>query len=607
MKTITLAIVSLLTIAFTNASAQSPSQLLWGDTHLHTSYSMDAYLFGNKTADPDTAYRYAKGLPVIHPGHRARIQIDTPLDFLVVADHSEYLGMLLKLGQGDELLNSTEVGSKLIQDMKDGKGAQLFRGIVAASNSGKMEDSPLYGLGTPEVVNTIWKELIDAAERHNDPGNFTALLGWEWSSLIDGANLHRVVLTDASTSEAEKFVPFSSLDSQHPEDLWGWMDKTATKNEIDFLAIPHNSNISKGRMFSDYDSQGELLSKEYLSTRQAWEPVAEVTQIKGDSETHPELSPNDPFADFENYRFLIDMRPDTQKISQVDKAGYVRSALQSGLQWQQKLNSNPFKLGMIGSTDSHTGIPAAEESNYHGKFVKDATPEGMDWKGSRKGGPTGWDRSASGLAAVWAEANTREAIFAAFKRREVYATTGPRIGLRLFGGWNFKAADAKPSKLVAAGYKKGVPMGGDLIASDKKTAPGFLLHAIKDPNGANLDRAQIVKSATTADGQIIETIYDAALSSSERRAADGSVAVVGNTVDSKSASYTNTIGASELTTFWQDPDFDPDQYAFYYLRVLQIPTPRHTLFDEIALQQDKPALDSIQERAYSSPIWYSPN
>ncbi len=581
-------------------------QLLWGDTHLHTNYSFDAFLFMNRTADPDTAYRYAKGLPVVHPYHKARIQIDTPLDFLVVSDHAEMMAVPKRIFEGDKTIGETDFGKFATNLISKGKGHEVFSALVAAGTSG---DSKVIDELSTDVIRTPpWKTITESADRHNEPNKFTALIGWEWSSIPDAANLHRIVFLDKGAKTAQQFLPYSSTESTNPEDLWAWLEKTSASTGAEFVAIPHNMNISKGRMFPLIDSFGKPVSKEYAELRSKWEPVAEVTQIKGDSETHPLLSPEDEFADFETYRFLIDTRPDTDKTASVTPGDYARGALLRGMSLQTQLGANPFKFGMIGATDSHTSIPSAEEKNFHGKMSVDSTPENKSQPRIGKKGATGWDMSASGLAAVWARENTREAIVEAFKSKEVYATSGPRIKVRFFAGWNFRAKDARVKNLADTGYSKGVPMGSDLSDAPKGKAPTFLIQAAKDPADANLDRIQIVKGWIDENGKPNEKVYDVAASDGRKAKDDKKIAAVGNTVDLDTGIYTNDIGASELATTWKDPDFDSDRPAFYYARVLQIPTPRHSLYDAIALQQEavKGKDKTIQERAYTSPIWYTP-
>ncbi len=593
--------------AYTSAAAvqAEPSQVFWGDTHLHTSYSPDAYFFGNTTADPDTAYRYAQGFPVVHPYHRAKIQIGTPLDFLVVADHAEMMGVPLRLFQGDERLTKTATGKRFIAMLEAGQTQDMFFEFVGGIN----KNQPFDDLNGEDIRRSVWSDMVAITERHNAPGRFTSFIGWEWTSTPNGKNLHRVVFMPQGGDVAGKFIPYSSFDSDKPEDLWAWLEETSARTGATFTAIPHNSNISGGLMFNDVDSEGRPITAEYARTRMKWEQVIEVTQIKGDSETDPILSPNDEFADFEPFKHAID--PEALKSGHEAPVGpgdFARAALLRGLEIEAKVGANPYKFGMIGSTDSHTGMASAEEDNFHGKTAFDSTPENkfntfLGIKGF------GADMSAAGLAGVWAEANDRNALFEAFQRKEVYASTGPRIRVRFFGGWGYADRDAAKKNLAQIGYDSGVPMGGDLTRGPEGKAPRFLVYAIKDPRGANLDRIQMVKGWLTSNGTAQEKIYDIAWSDYREFRDDGALKPVGNTVDLATGAYTNAIGDAQLSVVWEDPDFDPALRAFYYLRVLQIPTPRHTLYDAIALgmnPNDTGHPPTIQERAYSSPIWYTP-
>ena len=621
---------------------ENPDQLLWGDTHLHTNISFDAYMFDNHSADADTAYRFAKGEPAIHPYHRAKVQLETPLDFLAVTDHAALLGVPYGLfTEEDPLLTETRLGRRLIE-LKD-KGEQrrafilLIRSMINAGMdaserppkigpltrlrwkiadlvrpANKMERDLRWVLSDPSLFQELagsdafrnhWQANIDAAERHNAPGKFTSLIGWEYSPAPDNATLHRVVLMSNAGDVARQFLPFSALDSDNPEDLWQWLDDTKIATGADFVAVPHNANISKGKMFARVTTAGDPIEEGYARQRARWEPVAEVTQIKGTSETHPILSPDDEFAGFELFRQLLEIRPDAPHTPTVTEADYVRSALKTGLEIDNEIGANPYKLGMIGATDGHTGLASAEEDNFMGKMARDSTPEN---KKQGLGRVSGWEMSASGLAAVWARENTREEIISAFKRREVYGTTGPRIAVRFFGGHGFEASDLAARDLGSIGYAKGVPMGGDLAASSE--APSFLVQAVKDPKGANLDRIQIIKGWLDADGKSHEKVFDVVWSGERARGGDDRLPPVGDTVDRKTAHYENSIGAPELTAVWRDPAFNADTRAFYYVRVLQIPTPRNSLYDSIALGEAPPEgyPQVLQERAYTSPIWYTP-
>jgi hypothetical protein len=584
--------------------------LLWGDTHQHTSNSFDVYLFGTPSSTPETAYRFAKGLPVINPTTGERWQLSRPLDFLVVADHAEALGSIPRLFNGDKNLTETKSGKVMLEigNEQSSKELQAVYELMVLAGSGmenehKLSAEQLYvDIHGGDKRQSAWEEYVDVADAHNEPGKFTTLIGWEWSSQPAGGNLHRVVFMPQGAEVAKKFLPFSSLESQDPEKLWQWLEARSNETGADFVAIPHNPNISIDQMFALNRMNGKPVDKEYAKTRMQWEPVVEVTQIKGDSETHPLLSPNDEFADFETYQFVL--TPDGRTPDPTE-ADYARSGLRRGLALAEQLGENPYKFGMIGSTDSHTGIPAVDETAFAGKGQHDSKPA-LRPHPTGLGSSKGWDMAAAGYVAVWAKDNTRKEIYNAFMRKEVYASTGPRITLRFFGGFDFKKRDLSDRSLLKAGYKKGVPMGGDLILPEGKVkAPRFLVSVMKDPEGANLDRIQIVKGWTTEDGKTLEKVYDVALSDGRT---DGSEKV-GNTVDLQTGKYTNSIGESQLKAYWVDPDFNPNQQAFYYVRVLEIPTPRYSLLDSIALNQDvqktnRPA--TLQERVYSSPIWFTP-
>jgi hypothetical protein len=614
--------------------SSAPTQVYFGDTHLHTSYSFDAFLNNNHSADPDTAYRWAKGQPVIHPYNRARVQLQTPLDFLVVSDHAEMLGVMKAVRNDSDLFVDLGLWASAkrwyamyqMNDAIDADTGMAFFGRFLprpAQGEGHVDPvaDPSNNIGsvaifgdTTAVGTAAWTDIVDTAKRHNDPGTFTSLIGWEWSSIPTGANLHRIVISPDGAEKSNQYLPFGSDQSQYPEDLWKWLGETQERTGARFLAIPHNSNISKGYMFDTTTLRGEEITADYATRRMAWEPVAEITQIKGDSETTSKLSPEDEFADFETYEHYIQNGVVDYVASAAD---YIRPALKRGLSIEQKVGVNPYKFGLIGSTDAHSGLSSSEENNFWGKMAKDSTPETKSRPGDNPETRDGWNMSASGVAAVWAPENTREAIYAAFKRKEVYATTGPRMRVQLFAGWSFPEGAAEADNFAAIGYSYGVPMGSDLTATaeldqegdqEREQAPSFLLRAVKDPVEANLERAQIVKGWVDANGVEHEQIYNVAWSGDRQLDADGRLPAVGNTVDLTSGRYSNSIGQAEFALKWTDPDFDPQHSAFYYARILQIPTPRNALFDARALGLDKPPKgpSTIQERAYTSPIWYQP-
>jgi len=618
--------IAVASLAAADDKSAASTQVYFGDTHLHSSYSFDAFLNNNHSADPDTAYRWAKGQPVIHPYNRARVQIQTPLDFLVVSDHAEMLGVMKAVRNDSDLFADLGLWAslkrwyamRLMNNAIDtDTGFEFFGRFlpVAAQGEGHVDpvadpsnnigDVDIFG-DTTAVGTAAWTDIVASAERHNNPGTFTSLIGWEWSSIPSGANLHRIVISPDGAEKSNQYLPFGSNQSQYPEDLWQWLGDTQERTGARFLAIPHNSNISKGYMFDTTTLRGEEITADYATRRMAWEPVAEITQIKGDSETSSSLSPEDEFADFEGYEHYIQNGPINYVATAAD---YIRPALKRGLAIEQKVGVNPYKFGLIGSTDSHSGLSSSEENNFWGKMAKDSTPETKSRPGADSALRDGWNMSASGVAAVWAAENTREAIYAAFKRKEVYATSGPRMRVQLFAGWSFPDGAAEADDFAAIGYSNGVPMGSDLAATGRTDqAPSFLLRAVKDPLEANLDRAQIVKGWVDAGGVEHEQVYNVAWSGERQLDADGHLPAVGNTVDLESARYSNSIGQAEFALQWTDPDFDPQHSAFYYARILQIPTPRNALFDARALGLDKPPKgpSTIQERAYTSPIWYQP-
>ena len=611
----------LLAVTLASFSQAEDRQLLWGDTHLHTTYSSDAFANNNLTATPDMAYRFAKGAPVVHGWDGRRVQLETPLDFLVVSDHAELMGVIRSVYYDGvtrddlSLIDSAKawIATAILRDAVDQQTARnLFLGVLpeptddfaAAARDWDADVGWIPDL--PAVEADAWKAITDAADAHNAPGDFTALIGWEYSAIPGGANLHRVVIGDIDAQTAQTFVPYGLDNSSFPEDLWEWLESTAKSTGGTFLAIPHNSNISKGIMFDLTSLRGDKMDTRYAELRRYWEPVVEITQIKGDSETHSSLSPEDEFADFENYPFYI------QKWwteYQPQPGDFVRSALRRGLTLEADVGINPYQFGVIGSTDGHTALPSAEEANFQGKFVTDSIPskKSSGW-GDEPQRPFGWAMSASGLAAVWAEDNTREGIVAAMRRREVYATTGPRIGVRVYGGWNLSAESLEEADFPANVLEQAVPMGGELMTAAEGATPTLLIEALADPASGALDRIQVIKGWTESGGGTQEQVYDVAWAGEGRLQTDGSLLPVENTVDLATGVVDNSVGAGRLTAAWSDPNFDPDQSAFYYVRVLQIPTARHSLLDKLALggEVDTQRPDTLQERAYTSSIWYRP-
>ena len=571
--------------------------LLWGDLHIHTSYSTDAYTMGVRTT-PDDAYLFARGGTIEH-GAGYPIRIDRPLDFAAVTDHSEYMGVSRQDEDNLQVLEERSLRERLLDD------GPLSMTWVLLSIYRNVSGLQLYA-DSPElqaITQNAWQLMIDTADAHYEPGIFTTLVGYEWTSMPEGQNLHRnVIYRDTNVPE----IPFSSLDSGNPEDLWDALDAQRAQGKT-MMAIPHNGNVSNGLMYDRRQFDGSPLTAEYAAQRLRNEPISEILQIKGSSDTHPMLSPEDEFADFELLTGQLSASADVSE----PRGSYARDALRAGIEFSHAEGFNPYRFGVIGSSDSHNSSSSVEESRHHGKLPL------MDGSAGLRLGksifvPGSLHRTknwgAAGLAGVWAQQNTRESVYDALERRETFATSGPRISLRFFGSFDYTADMMQSPDLLELAYRGGVPMGGTLRASVDAgiSAPAFALWVAKDPVGANLDRLQIIKGWVDVDGNSREKVFDVVLSDQRRPEANGNIPPVGNTVDVASASYTNTIGAQQLQALWRDPEFDPAREAFYYARALEIPTPRWSTYDAMRLGVEAPQPTSLQERAISSAIWYQP-
>ena len=591
-----------------------PDKVYWGETHLHTAISMDAGLFG-ATLGHEDAYRFALGEEVISStGLPARLS--RPLDWLVISDHSDLMGFAPDLVGGAPNVLADPKGKFWFEETQKGgtAAAQATLDLVQNWAAGTLPEKILndYSPGS-NVYTSVWQNIVETADEFNDPGRFTALIGYEWTSMPNGNNMHRNVVFRDGAERAGRMMPMTTqppLGSTDVLDLYGWLEEYEATTGGQAFALAHNGNVSNGWMFpTDETYAGGKVDENYVRLRAKWEPLYEVTQMKGDSEAHPLLSPNDEFANYGTWdKGNLDLT--TLKEPGMLDREYARQALKNGFALQATLGVNPYKFGLVGATDAHTALSAAEEDNYFGKSSS------VEPNPNRVSHPfvesdlAAWNGDmllASGYQGVWARENTREAIFDAMERKETYGTTGPRITVRLFGGYDFEEDDLRNRTPAFVGYEKGVPMGGDLAESDGK-APNFMVYALRDPIGANLDRIQIVKGWMAADGTLEEKVYDVVWSGDREIGSDGKLPPVGNTVDVEAATWTNSIGASELATVWTDPDFDPSLNAFYYARILEIPTPRWVLYDKLRFSVDIPEDAELihQERAYTSPIWYTP-
>ena len=589
------------------ANRAYPDQVLFGDMHLHTNMSPDAGLLGTSLTAED-AYRAARGETVTSNTGQP-FQLVRPLDFLVVTDHAEYLGLAPMIRGSDPRLLANPHGKWLWESFNAGgaRAMDAFASIVDDATTSTDR------LGDTGMVEAIWREFVQTADKFNQPGVFSAMTGFEWTSMPGGNNIHRVVVFADGADKTSQVVPFSLLDSQDPQDLWKYMEGYEAKTGGRVLAHVHNGNLSNGVAFNTSEFNGKPMDGAYAAQRARWEPIAEITQIKGDGETHPKLSPDDEFADFERWD-KGNLDGSAPKQDWMLKYEYGRSALKTGLELESSVGANPYAFGFNGSSDSHTGLASTGEDNYFGKMASsEPSPNRFDGEVIRAVDPAlrifKSQESASGLTGVWARRNTRSEIFDALMRKEIYATTGTRIRVRLFAGWDFKPGDEQVADFAALGYHKGVPMGGRLKGHPKDAAPSFVIRALRDPDWANLDRVQIIKGWQDANGELKERIYDVAVSGNRVIGNDGRAKEpVGNTVNIPAATFVNSIGAPMLAAYWKDPDFDPAERAFYYVRVLEIPTPRWTTYDAaffgIKLPENVPA--TVQDRAYTSAVWYSP-
>jgi hypothetical protein len=595
------------------AGRNYPTRPYFGDQHLHTSFSMDAGAFGARLT-PRDAYRFARG-EEIKSNSGQPVKLSRPLDWLVVADHSDNMGFFPDLFAGKPELLADPTGKKWYDMLQSGKGGQAAMEIIVSFSHGTFPKDLMYFPGT-RAYKGAWQETIAAAEQYNEPGRFTAFIGYEWTSNTGGNNLHRNVIfrdNGDKASQVEPYTVYPPYGSDNPADLWKWMDAYEKKTGGSVLAIAHNGNLSSGLMFPVVEAFGKKVDREYAETRAKWERLYEATQTKGDGETHPFLSPNDEFADFERWD-KGNLDGSIAKKKEMLEFEYARSAYKNGLKLEQTVGANPYKFGLVSGSDAHTGLSAMEEDNFFGKTApQEPSPERMSatFIDNKETGVKvmDWEVCAAGYGAVWANDNTREAIWDAMQRKETYSTTGSRMVVRFFGGWDFEAKDAQDRMPASVGYSKGVPMGGDLRQAPAGKSPTFLVAALRDPMGANLDRIQIIKGWLDTKGELHEKVHDVAWGGNRKPGADGKLPSVGSTVDVANATWTNTIGAPELIAVWKDPDFDATGRAFYYARVIEIPTPRWTSYDQkrFGVAPSPGTRMTITERAYTSPIWYTPN
>ncbi len=586
-----------------------PVQVYFGDPHLHTSLSMDAGAWGNNLG-LEPAYRFARGAEVTSSSG-IQVKLSRPLDWVVIADHSDGYGFFPRLLAQDPYIMEQPEGRRWFEESTKGGNEGQRKAADDMIKMFSQGEFP-YKVNSPDMLTPVWEDVIAAAEKFNDPGEFTAFIAYEWTSFYKGNNLHRVVIYRDNADKTKQTIPYTMTDSPDPENLWKALAVYEEKTGGRVLASPHNGNLSNGEMFAEVTLMGRKpLDKAYVTTRKRWEPIYEATQIKGDGEAHPFLSPDDEFADYETWD-LGNLDSSFAKTDEMLDNEYARSALKLGLNYQDKFGVNPFQFGLTGAGDSHTSLSAMEENAFMGKHTG-SEPSAERWETPFRVSPIGriegWQEVASGYTGVWATENTRAALWDAMQRRETYGTTGPRMTVRVFGGWEFITGDDKRSDYVDFGYDKGVPMGGELHAAEQGKIPSFIVSALSDPMGANLDRVQMIKGWRDSAGKLHEKVYDIAWSDNrEPDPKTGKLPPIGNTVNVPEATWTNSIGDTQLITVWQDPDFNSTDQAFYYVRVLEIPTPRWTAYDAkrfgITMGEEVPM--TTQERAYTSPIWYIP-
>ncbi|MGZ8254199.1 MAG: DUF3604 domain-containing protein [Burkholderiaceae bacterium] len=597
-----------------SAGRKLPTRVLWGDPHVHSNNSPDAFAGGLRFT-PEETFRIARGEEFVSvTGLPAKMT--RPLDFIVISDHAEALGIMAQVYARHPAFQADPTLARWGGMMRAGgsDARQAMNEMIDAQGKNQLPPILTDPKAVGPVVQSVWQQYTAVADKYNEPGRFTTLIGYEWTPHPGGDNLHRNVIFRDGKGQADQVIPFSSWNSENPEDLWTWMEGYEQRTGGQIMAIPHNANLSNGRMFEGKRFDGSPLTREYAERRSRWEPIHEIVQIKGASESHPLMAPKDEFIDYGIAGWDLGNLPlSGPPLSKaMMPTNYFREGLKRGIEHQGTLGVNPFKFGVVGASDVHNAFPSVDEANFFGKLPsQEPSPDRWEQSstlGSSKVRRYTWQDLAAGYAAVWATDNTREAIWEAFKRKETYATSGTRMTVRFFGGYDFMPADAQSPALADAGYAKGVSMGGDLARAPAGKAPTFLVAALKDPQGANLDRIQVIKSWVDRTGKAQEKIFDIVWAGNRKPGKDGKLPPVGDTVNVAKATWSNTIGAPELSTVWKDPEFRADQRAVYYARVIEIPTPRWTAYDQVrfGVKMSKEVPMKVQERAWTSPIWYTP-